>query len=378
MSLLFPDSESAIVADQPRLHAFVVGVAHYPHLNGGIPGQLALNPLGLGQVTTPRHTALAIANWLLHDYKHADKPLGSMELVLSPSEQVPNSAGVQVGVESATFVNIESAFNRWVARCSTNKDNIAFLYFCGHGLQKVDQFMLPEDFGNPAIANAWRNCINFDAMRSGMRSCKAQTQLFFVDACREAPFGMLDQVNVNGQALISATLGDSVKCSAAYYATTQGKQAFGPANDVTYFGRAIMHCLNGLASTNAKGKWIVTTYSLSKSIGEVMQHYADRYGEPLDCNPDVSGLGVINEPGMAKVIASIGCSSDAANDVAEIELRRSGVSHKAAVNDVKPLIKEVEPGDWEVLVTFPAGQYPVQAPVQCVLMPAVFEGVNVP
>jgi len=377
MSLLFPDSEAAVVKDQPRLHAFVVGVADYPHLNGG-SGPLALDPLSLGQVTTSRHTAIAIANWLLGEYKFPAKPLGSVELVLSPSEQLPSRAGVPVDVESATFQNIEDAFNRWVKRCSSHPDNIAFFYFCGHGLHKDEQFLLPEDFGNPQFQNRWRNCINFDATRLGMRACKAQTQLFFVDACRETPFGMLDQLKVEGKALASAAIGDSVKCSAAYYATTEGKQAFGPKDGVTYFGRAVKNCLNGLASVHSMGKWVVTTYSLAKSLGEVMEHYAVKYGEPLDCNPDVSGKGVLNEPGTAAVIASIGCSSKAATDAAEIELRRNGVSHKVAVNEAKPLIKEVEPGDWEVLVTFPGGGFPAQPPVRCLLMPAVFEGVNVP
>jgi hypothetical protein len=125
-------------------------------------------------------------------------------------------------------------------------------------------------------------------------------------------------------------------------------------------------------------KWVVTTYSMAKSLGEVMEHYADKYGEPLDCNPDVSGKGIVNVPGVACVIASIGCSSKAANNAAEIELRKNGVSHKVALHEAKPLVKEVEPGDWEVLVTFPGGGYPAQPPIKCVLMPAVFEGVDVP
>ena len=223
MTLLFPEAADKIV-DQPRLHAIVIGVANYPHLMGGA-GPLAADPLNLGQVTTPRYTALEIVRWLMEDYRNKDKPLGSVELVLSPSEPVKNSAGVATPVETATFDNIDQAFSRWVQRCSANKDNIAFFYFCGHGLAKDEQFILPEDFKNPAILDNWRNCINFDATRVGMRSCKAQTQVFFVDACRETPFGMLTEVDVEGRKLISSSVGDSVKCSATYYATTEGKQA---------------------------------------------------------------------------------------------------------------------------------------------------------
>jgi len=377
MTLLYPALEAEVEVGQPRLHALIIGVADYPHLMGG-GGVLAADPLGLGQVTTPRHTALEIVRWLTQDFRNAAKPLGSVELVLSPNQAVPNSAGVATPVETATFDQIEAAFKRWTDRCSSNRDNLAFFYFCGHGLAKDDQFILPEDFKNPAFLDGWRNCINFDATRVGMRSCKAQTQIFFVDACRETPFGMLTDVDVEGRKLISSKVGDSVKCSATYYATTEGKQAFGPANGVTYFGQAVVHCFKGLASSNTAGKWTVDTYSLARSLGEVMRHYAEVYSQPLDCNPNVAGRGLIHEPGQARVIARIKCTTDAATAAAEIEMRRLGVSHKAGVNDPKPLIEEVEPGDWQIIVTFPGGEFPAPLPINTTLSPALFEGVEVP
>ena len=377
MTLLSPDVEANIVTDKPRLHALVIGVADYPHLMNG-SGALAGDPLGLGQVTTPQYTALRIIKWLREEYAFKNKPLGSIEAVLSPAQVLPDANGAPVNVERATFSGIDAAFKRWVKRCSAHPDNTAFFYFCGHGLEKGEQFILPENFKDPAELDDWRNCINFDATRVGMKACKAQTQLFFVDACRETPFGMLTDIDVSGQKLINSKLGDAVKCSATYYATAEGKQAYGPQNDVTYFGQAVIHCLNGLASGYMDGKWTVDTYSLSKSLGQVMHHYAEKYREPLDCNPNVSGLGVINEPGKARVIARIKCSNDAATAAAEIEMRRNGVSHKAGVNDKKPLIQEVEPGDWEIIVTFPGGGFAAPTPFSRTLMPALFEGVEVP
>jgi hypothetical protein len=376
MTLLFPNTPAEVV-DQPRLHAIVIGVADYPHLNGGA-GPPAADPLNLGQVTTPRYTALEIVRWLMEDYHNAGKPLGSVELVLSPSEPVKNSAGVPTPVETATFDHIDQAFKRWVKRCSANQDNIAFFYFCGHGLAKDEQFILPENFKDPAELDTWRNCINFDTTRVGMRSCKAQTQVFFVDACRETPFGMLTEVDVEGRKLISSAVGDFVKCSATYYATTEGKQAFGPEKEVTYFGRAVVHCFKGVAASNSGGKWVVDTYSLAKSLGEVMRHYAEIYSEPLDCNPNVVGLGKIHEPPRGMVIARIKCSTAEATAAAAFEMRRLGVSHKAGVKDKKPLIKEVEPGDWEILVTFPEGQFQAPPPMNLTLSPALFEGVEFP
>lgn len=196
MSLICPTSEDEIVMDKPRLHAFVIGVSDYPHLNNGT-GRRALDPLGLSQVTTPHYTALAIVNWLLSEYKNPRCPLGSIEVVISPPATIatPNG-GMQT--ESATKDQIAKAFAKWEQRCSAHRDNIAFFYFCGHGISKTEQYLLAEDFGDPTVPDEWQNCINFDRMRDGMRKCLAQTQLFFVDACRETPFNVLTQINVGG------------------------------------------------------------------------------------------------------------------------------------------------------------------------------------
>ena len=142
MTLLIPTTEADVVTDQPRLHAFVIGVSDYPHLlNGSKP--LANDPLGLGQVTTPHHTALRIVKWLSEEYTCPSKPLGSVEFVFSPSPQVAAAGGLPNPIETATLANIDAAFKRWVKRCSAHKENIAFFYFCGHGLAKDEQFLLP-------------------------------------------------------------------------------------------------------------------------------------------------------------------------------------------------------------------------------------------
>src|SRR5262249_20412560 len=83
MSLIWPATEADIVTNAPRLHALVIAVANYPHLNGG-GGAPALEPLGLSQITTPRYTGLAIADWLLTRYQNLNCRLGSVEVLLSP------------------------------------------------------------------------------------------------------------------------------------------------------------------------------------------------------------------------------------------------------------------------------------------------------
>lgn len=378
MSLIWPDAEAAVVLNQPRLHALVIGVGDYTHLNGGA-GPLAHDPLGLKQVTTPPITAAKVAKWLLESYASPGCPLGSLEVLISPNQDIGRPDGTKKPAERALFAAIELAFNRWVTRCSKDPKNKALFYFCGHGLNKGSQFMLPEDFGDPHWPDPWRNNIDFDRMRVGMRSCKAQTQLFFVDACRGTPFGMLDQIDVSGQSLIKAKFSDKVDCSAAYYATTEGQEAFGPPNDVTYFGQALIKCLDGAGSGNANGTWIVDTYSLSKALGDMMQHLGRKHGRALTCNPDPSGMGAINEPASPIVIATIRCTKDSsADNAAKIVMERGTDVRHSPVGTKKPMIEEVVPGDWTIRIDFPGGQFPGPVSKVYTLLPPIFEGVPAP
>ena len=377
MSLVWPAAEADIVSAQPRLHAVIIAVSDYPHLNGG-SGALANDPLGLSQLTTPGFTGQAIARWLLNDYNNPQCPLGSIEVLLSPSAAVPTAAG-PVNAMSATMAEVEAAVTRWQARCHTHRDNIAWFYFCGHGISKNAQYLLPQDFGNPALGNPFKNCIDFDGLRVGMRKCQAQTQLFFIDACRETPFGLLTQVNVSGDPIIGgAAFSDTVECSAAYYATTQTRLAYGPDNDVTYFGQALLWCLDGVGAIKRGIKWVVDTYSLGNALGQTMAQLGRRHRLPLACNPDPSGMKRIHEAPGPRVVAAIGCTSEAADSVANIRLTKDTIVLQSPPGQQKPLVERVDAGDWQIEITFPAGAFPASAPESHRLMPPVFEGLEIP
>jgi len=378
MTLIWPAQEADIELTEPRLHAFVVAVGDYPHLIGG-SGPLAADPFGLSQVSTPRFTGPHIADWLLTSLGNQARPLGSLEVLLSPAAPVTTPGG-PVTAESATMLNIQHSFAAWLKRAGKRPDNAALFYFCGHGLAKDSQYLLAEDFADPDDPDIWKKSIDFDGLRVAMRrKCRAETQLFFVDACRETPFGMLAQVNPRGEPLVSATLLDpAVPCSAAYYATTEGRQAYGPDNGPTYFSQALTSCLNGVAAINKNNKWMVDTYSLGNALGQTMAHYARRFRLPLSCHPDTGGMGAIYQAPAPRVIVAIECSSAFANDVADIQLA-NGLEHlHSPPGTPKPLIGEVTAGNWTVAVTFPGGQYASPPPQPLILMPPVFEGVPVP
>jgi hypothetical protein len=169
-----------------------------------------------------------------------------------------------------------------------------------------------------------------------------------------------------------------VPCSAAYYATTEGRQAYGPDNGPTYFSQALLSCLNGVATLRKNGKWVVDTYSLGNALGQTMAQYARRFKLPLSCNPDPGGLAVIHEAAAPRVVVAIECSSEQANAVADIRVANGADVLHSPPGNAKPIVEDVAAGNWTVAVTFPGGQFAAPTPEQHLFMPPVFEGVPVP
>ncbi len=376
MSLVWPAADSEVVRNAPRLHALVIGAGSYPHLTGG-HGTQATETFGLGQISTPRFTAPAIATWLAESYRNPACELGSVEVLISPSAPALQSPGAPYA-EVATMVNITAACARWLERCDSDADNIAFFYFCGHGLAADTQCALPEDFGDPGL-DRWTNCVDIDGLRLNMRRSKAQTQLFFVDACHETPASVLSQLTIEGSPIVTgASLADSVNCSAAFYATSQGRAAFGPDHGVTYFGQAVLACLNGVAAEKDANRWVVSTYQLGSALSKTLSVLARLRRQPLTCYSHATGLARIHEPVSGRVIAALECTSEQANGLAEICLENGIEAFQSSAGEDKPLVEEVEAGIWTITVTFPDGAFPPVGPASYQLMPPVFDELKAP
>ncbi|HKO59294.1 MAG TPA: caspase family protein [Thermoanaerobaculia bacterium] len=372
MSLYWPPEEQDIDLTGPRLHAIVIGAGEYPHLKPGAPNAAGTN-FGLGQLTTTTITAKRIAEWLATKYTNTAVQFGSIELLLSPGEQVTRPDGKDVVIEEATLANITDAFRkRWLKRCLAQPGGIAFFYFAGHGLSAgAAQYLLPSDFSDPA-GTRWERCIDFKASRSGMGHVKA-TQLFFVDACRETPIDALTQANPpTGARLVDdATMFDQPASIATYYAAAQGLQAYGPEDDATYFATAVIDSLDGAAALNRNGKLQVDTFTLSNALGQIISSIAADLNKPLACNPDPSGVAAtIHTPPAAHVRTSIGCQTPQANAESAILLQRGGVAIQSAAGQDRPWTGRLTPGDWNIHLTFQ--NFPQQTRTET-LMPPLFE-----
>lgn len=166
-------------ADGPQIHALVVGVDHYPHCGRrtrqqGLYESVArdISPLGCAQPS-----AQAVASWLVERGDGGHPPVGSVELLVSAGVPVEFDGGDgPVEVEAAAFANTRAAFLRWKQRCDRREDNIALMYFCGHGLRLGGQdVLLLEDVGDPE-QSFFRNAVDFSATLQAMMACKARVQ----------------------------------------------------------------------------------------------------------------------------------------------------------------------------------------------------------
>jgi len=370
MSLYWPD-DAAAVSTEPRLHALVVAVGDYPYLSGPKATPEG-KKFGLKPLTTTIHTGARIAAWLtaglpgfarddLNGYRNTGCPLGSVEVVYSPPDGtsvLTRPDGTPVAVGPATMADIKAAVTAWFNRCSAHPDNIALFYFAGHGISTTAQFLLASDFYAPGVLDPWENCIDFTGLRQGMRKCKAKTQLFFVDACRERPFDATVQVNPKGQSLVGGAVWSDPPPAATgtYYAAAEGLKAYGPADGPTYFATAVLDALEGAGAGREKGtrKWLVDTFSLAGALGPLTEYLKDEHQlSSLTCSPHPEGNPApINYPVRGYVRVKVGCKDAAKNSQLALQLTRLPDDFTSAKDEPRPWRGKLAPGDWRIQMKF--------------------------
>ncbi len=109
-----------IPSDGPATHALLIGVGGYDHLDGGRRKRLP-NPSefgGLGQLTSPPRSAIAVARFLAASKKaNWRAPLASVDLLVSPAPSDPEVVADGGPYGRATLDAIKAAFNAWWRRC---------------------------------------------------------------------------------------------------------------------------------------------------------------------------------------------------------------------------------------------------------------------
>jgi len=102
-----------------KLHALVVGVGSYPHANRA--------PWRLNQLPAAASSALAVAELIRDELQPDDAEVATIELLAR-----------KLGLIPPTFDEVKAAIQRWVERL-IDKDDVAVLFFAGHGMERGGQ-----------------------------------------------------------------------------------------------------------------------------------------------------------------------------------------------------------------------------------------------
>ncbi|MCP3722582.1 tetratricopeptide repeat protein [Paraburkholderia sp. CNPSo 3272] len=273
-------------ADSPGTHVLIVGAGEYPCLLGGDPARLMDKPMGLGQLSSPPLSAVALANWFVGrqvvgaqldegiGFHNPHAPLASVEMLVSPCLEYQCPDGTRLTVDAATRDHIVKGYRTWRARAKSNPGNIAVFYFCGHGAAGSNDYILPSDFGASNPDNPWADAIDItDTARAARREISGALY-FFIDACRQPSWDSLAP-GAGTPALQRVEFDRRVVCFTRMllWATGEGTPAFGAKAQVSRFSAALIEALSGfygeeLAGT---GNWAVTSEALATSVRNILQ-----------------------------------------------------------------------------------------------------------
>jgi len=266
----------------PGVHVLAIGVGRYPHLIEG-SGPLTGNPLGLAQLSSPPVSVKAVIDWFLAPlmtqgatgFANPDTPLGSVEGLASADTPVAVSAttGV-VTLAPATRENIQEAFERWLARLTSDDANIGVFYFCGHGIMVADHYLLAEDFGK-SNAVPWEKAFDMsNTLRAVERDAKGAL-FFFVDACRELSKDVALTLGANPLALKAVDLKKPVlrTSTSLIEATGEGKLAFAVEGKVSRFTEALLTAMSGYCGVRGPGSptWDVDGETIASAVRKLLE-----------------------------------------------------------------------------------------------------------
>ncbi|HVS13674.1 MAG TPA: caspase family protein [Thermoanaerobaculia bacterium] len=351
----------ALILDDPNrtvgaAHALVIGVGGYRHMPGGAdPKDPVLQQVGLlPQLTSPPRSAVGFARFLLETKDDWHRPLGSIDLLVSPAPEDPDPFD-GLTADPATIGSIRTAYAGWRARCDRSEDNQAIFYFCGHGVAKREQYLMAEDFGGDAF-NPWLGAFAFDSTRLAFHACAAKTQCFFIDACRNVTTPML----LNEPTAIPLEVLNFSEGECDHNLTMRGtahnERALGPKKKVSYFTQALIRALRGAAATQGDGGWVVETGQVSAHITTILRMVKESEGFTQRASSEVTGGVPLLRVSNPKVELVLSCDPSDADGIAELECT-SPTRPFAESRHGAPWKLAVEPGFYIAKARFPNHEF---------------------
>jgi hypothetical protein len=259
----------------PGTHVLVIGVSAYRHFEDGEEPTHNGDLLEMSQLSAAAHSASEFAGWMLDEYRNERAPLSSLRVLLSPSpgEQINEKvAALLDGDFSATLANVEAQLIEFRAACNSHKDNVAVVYVAGHGVQltKTGSIVLLHDCGSEAHPTLLKGAVDMAGVHAGFNHPDtAQTQFWFVDACRQEPRIAARFERMDGGLTLDEPAGIA-ESTAMFIAAVTGTQAFARIGGMTLFSEALLWGLRGgiaaLPDEALADSWHVSVLELVKRL----------------------------------------------------------------------------------------------------------------
>ena len=330
-ALVFEDAASS-----PGTHVLVVGIGTYPYLEGGTHHNPQVSG-GMGQLTAPQGSAVAVADWFLDHFSNPEKPLCSLAMVVSaPDPFVYHHAKANVApghaLPQGEIGQIEAAIQAWAQRCE-NPDSQAVFFFSGHGAVSGESLLLARDFGAKPL-QLFSGSLNLSAFEVAMNTRSPNFQLFLVDACQVPRPVATSAINktVMGSGGIGAAMpheaarnGGAAKQS-IHLSTTQ--YAFAEIDGHSLFTDALLQALSGGGAHPRSAGWVVPG-SLQLALDAYLERLGRRHNVQQDPQLYKAANFKIHKPDEVKVPVYVTCDPAQALRQAHIKVRRQGVEHGA-------------------------------------------------
>ncbi|MGH2396082.1 MAG: caspase family protein [bacterium] len=338
----------------PSTHALVIGVGHYPNKGWGV-----------GDLDSAAQSAVAFARWLEKSWPRAGPwPLSTIDLRVSVRAG-PLTLGAPPGtpVDPATTVGVFTAITDWFKRCHTDENNLAILYFAGHGVEKgLVASLLTADFGGNQL-DVGDDALNLSQFAVGMERCRARKQWFIVDACRITPPGLISSLGQFGRPGIAPDADDRPsgleRDHLILQATAAERVAYGTDGEPSRFTRALIRALDGAAWDDDNQPWIswaVRSERLVTTINHLLQIEERLHGAPSQrarVRGDSGGFVLWQPNRSPRVPVIVSCNPPHRMHEASLAVERDGVDYgQRGAGDPDP---------WEFDLDAAASPYTVNA-----------------
>jgi hypothetical protein len=261
------------------IHALIVGISDYTYLPGDDDPARGGAKFGMKKLKAPSFGAFRFLQWLnkADEESRLVQPLASYDVVLAPSADERNVAGLAECIDDASTTSFIRKTWEWRERVATNSTNVAVFYFSGHGIQrnKDDAVLMLQDFAKPQGA-ILDNAVSFFDIFSGMAPSDdfrqmGMTQFYFVDACRNLPEQIKNFSKLSTRPVFDSYLGGrDDRAAPVFFAAVNDSVAFGEVGKGSYFNRALMTGLERGAESfkevAGKTRWPISVYTLATAI----------------------------------------------------------------------------------------------------------------